>query len=173
VKADGELTLKEKEEEIARLRAVAEGKNPDGLNLLDLNTRLTKTSDELVSLKENAMLEDFIGKTQVDGASDFKEALRALSRANPQAPLAELWDKNLKAGAEAAAAARKGRATTRREGASDSGRGAGQEHGRKYRAFARGVQRTPGRKAESTLDESGGLAFPVTASGRLTPDLVE
>lgn len=124
VKADGELTIKEKDEEIAKLRAIADGKNPDGLKLEDLAKENKENKDRLVLIEENRLLDDFLSDTKVADAKSFKEALRALSRANPTETLAKLWDKNLKAGAEASAAAKGQRVTTRRAGASDTGRGA-------------------------------------------------
>lgn len=127
VKADGEAAIKAKEDEhnkvVADLRAIAEGKNPEGLSIADLNAKLKTTSDELVVIKENGQLDTFLAGTKVDGATNFKEALRALSRANPSTPLDKLWGDNLKAGAEAAAAAIAAKRKTTKEGASDSGRG--------------------------------------------------
>lgn len=124
VREDGDKTLKEKEAEIARLRGIAEGKNPDGLSLHDLSKKYDEVTSKLALTEENTMLDTFLASTKIDGADSFKETLRALARANPTTPVARLWEDNLKAGAEAAATARKGRDTTRRASASDNGKGA-------------------------------------------------
>lgn len=123
VRADSDKTLKEKDDEIARLRGVAEGKNPDGLSLLDLQKKFGDVSGELSSIKENGILDTFLASTKIAGADSFKETLRALARSNPTVPVQTLWDNNLKVAATAAAVAAKERDTTRKGSESDSGRG--------------------------------------------------
>jgi len=124
VRADSDKTLKEKDEEIARLRGLAEGKNPEGLSLHDLQKEFGKISSELALTKENTMLDTFLSGTKIAGADSFKETLRALARANPNTPVSQLWDSNLKAAAEASALAAKDRKTSKEKHASDSGQGA-------------------------------------------------
>lgn len=123
VREDDDKTLKEKETEIATLRTLAEGKNPDGLSLHDLRKKYDEVAGKLAHNERNTALDTFLASTKIDGAPSFKETLRALAQANPATPLATLWDNNLKAGAEAAAAAKKAADTTRRGSAPDSGKG--------------------------------------------------
>lgn len=114
--------VKSLEEEGAKLREIAEGKNPDGVKAADLQAALAKNSEEMALLKEGNALDQFErGNPLATGT--YRETLKALSRANPKASLQELWDANLKAGAEATAAAAKAAAEARSAGASDQGRG--------------------------------------------------
>lgn len=111
------------EKDIEDLRKIAEGKNPEGLNLRDLSARLTETSSELALLKENDQLDKFLSGTQIAGANNFKETLRSLARANPKTPIKELWDNNLAVAAKAASAQTTAARDAKKKGASDSGRG--------------------------------------------------
>lgn len=111
------------EKDMVALKEIAEGKNPEGLSVHELNKKFTETSTELSSLKENSLLDTFLASTKIEGADSRKEALRALHRASPDKPLAELWDQNLKAAAVADATEKAKQAKAKKDGASDNGRG--------------------------------------------------
>lgn len=115
--------LETSKKDMDALRKVAEGKNPEGLSLLDLQKNLESTTKSLALEKEERLLDQFVGSVKVEGASSYKEALRALARSQPSVPLQTLWDSNLKAGAEAAAAKTKARKTSTTRGASEQGKG--------------------------------------------------
>ncbi len=107
--------------EIDTIRKVAEGDNPEGLKLHDLQTTLAKNANELALLKEESLLDKFVGSNPL--ASDKKEALRSLARAMPEKSLTELWDSHLKAGAEAQAKVIKEKKDSQKKGAGDQGKG--------------------------------------------------
>lgn len=160
VRADSDKTLQEKEKEIADLRALAEGKNPEGVSLLDLQKKYGEVASKLAISEENKMLDDFIASTKIAGADSFKETLRALSRSNPSLPIATLWDNNLKVAATAAAEAAKMRDTTRKGSASDSGRGASSREHTKDQVGNTGLSleefnRLPVAKRKELLDKAG------------------
>lgn len=114
-------TESELTKQLAELRKVAEGQNPEGLSLHDLQTSLEKTTRELALVKEEKLLDDFEKTAPL--ASGKREALRSLSRANPKETLQKLWDDHLKAGAEAAEAARVARETSQKKGQGEKGKG--------------------------------------------------
>lgn len=107
--------------DLEELRVIAEGKNPEGLNLKDLQAKFESTATELALLKENAALDAF-EKTAPLAASK-REALRSLARANPKTDLQKLWDENLKAGAEAESAAAEAKKKAQEAGAGERGKG--------------------------------------------------
>lgn len=110
-------------EEMAELRKVAEGKNPEGVQIHDLSRRLEETTRTLALEKEERMLDTFIAGVKIDGASSKKEALRALKRAQPEITLDKLWDEHLKAGVEFAAKAKQDKKTSKKKDSSESGKG--------------------------------------------------
>lgn len=119
--AEKEQKLLELAKEIETLRQVAEGKNPEGLNLVDLQASNKKNAEEVALLREERSLDTFEKANPL--ASTKREALRSLARANPQTPLQTLWDANLKAGAEAEAKAIKDKKITQKKGAGENGKG--------------------------------------------------
>jgi len=119
--AEKEQKLLELAKEIETLRQVAEGKNPEGLNLVDLQASAKKNAEEVALLREERSLDTFEKANPL--ASTKREALRSLARANPQTPLQTLWDANLKAGAEAEAKAAKDKKITQKKNAGDKGKG--------------------------------------------------
>lgn len=107
--------------DIEDLRKIAEGDNPEGLKLHDLQATLAGTTNELALIKENSQLDAFEKKVPL--ATNKREALRNLARANPKVELQKLWDENLKAGVEAEESRRIEDEKKRKEGAGDQGRG--------------------------------------------------
>lgn len=109
--------------EIEDLRKLAEGKNPEGLKLSDVNANLTRTTNELALLKETAELDNFEKANPL--ASSRRDALRSLARANPKESLQKLWDDNLKSGAEAQAKQKKDDDEARKKNGGEKGKGTG------------------------------------------------
>lgn len=104
------------------LRAIAEGKNPDGVKAADVQAKLAETSEKLALLTEKGNLDDFEKSTPL-ATGQAREALKALARSNPSATLQSLWDANLKAGAVAADTKRKADEEAAKKGAGDQGKG--------------------------------------------------
>lgn len=146
----GKITTLEKE--MADLRTVAEGKNPEGVAALDAQAQLKTMSEQLALLKESSALDSF-ERTVPLATGELRESLKNLARANPNTPLQELWDKNLKAGAEAAEAKRKEDDDKRKKGAGDQGKGTS------TREPAGGGNTVKGTKGDTglTLDEFNAL----------------
>lgn len=113
-----EEELNKKIEELTKL---AEGKNPEGLKASELQTQLSKLTQDHALLKEDKELDSF--EKTVPLASTKREALKALARANPKEKLQKLWDDYLKAGAEAEAIALKKKKDDLKKGAGDKGNG--------------------------------------------------
>lgn len=119
----GELgaTVDESKQKIEEYRKVAEGVNPEGLKLVDLQNELAESNKKVALLTETSALDAF--EKSVPLAATKRDALRSLARANPKTPLQELWDSNLKAGAEAEVARKAGKKETQKKSASDTGKG--------------------------------------------------
>lgn len=115
VKATSDSLKKEMEE----VREIAAGKNPEGLQLHDLNKKLTDTTNALALEKEERALDNFFGSVKIEGAASRREALRALARSNPSTPLQKLWDENLKAAAESDATKAAEKRTSQKKNASE------------------------------------------------------
>lgn len=142
------------EKDMADLRAIAEGKNPEGLKAADVQAQLTQTSQELALLKESASLDAFEkGEPLATGA--LRESLKSLARANPKESLKDLWDANLKAGAEAAAAKKKADDEARKKGQGDQGKGTS------TREPASGGNTVSGTKGDTGLSLEEFNALPV------------
>lgn len=107
---------------IAELTQIAEGKNPEGLKASEIQAKLTETTKQLALVQESQSLDSFERTTPL-ATGKLRESLKALARANPTASLQSLWDANLKAGAEATAAADKARIDAQKKGAGEDGRG--------------------------------------------------
>ena len=118
--ANGKISQLEKD--IADLRLVAEGKNPEGLKAADAQAQLATMGQELALLKEGQALDAFEKSTPL-ATGKVRESLKALARANPKDSLQTLWDNHLKAGAEATAAADKAKKDALKKGAGDKGKG--------------------------------------------------
>lgn len=131
------------ETDFAKMKEIAEGKNPEGVNLADLEARYKETATELALIKENSALDGF--EKAVPLAASKREALRSLARANPTKSLQELWDANLKAGAEAEKAAADAKAETQRKAAGEKGKGTS------TREPARGGDTVRGNKGDTGL----------------------
>lgn len=131
------------ETDLAKMKEIAEGKNPEGVNLADLEARYKETATELALIKENAALDGF--EKAVPLATTKREALRSLARANPAKSLQELWDANLKAGAEAEKVAADAKAETQRKAAGEKGKGTS------TREPARGGDTVRGNKGDTGL----------------------
>lgn len=134
-----ELTTK-----VEELTKLAEGKNPEGLSALEIKGKLEETTKELVVLKETQALDAF-EKTTPLATGKMRESLKALARANPTSSLQDLWDNNLKAGAEADAAAEKARKDAQHKGAGEKGKGTS------TREPARGGDTVRGNKGDTGL----------------------
>lgn len=119
--SEREAKITDLEKEIVQLREIAEGKNPEGLKLADLQAELAKVTNESALTKEERMLDQF--EKAVPLASTVREALKNLARANPKESLQKLYDENLKAGAEAKSEKAKQDDDKRNKGASDKGKG--------------------------------------------------
>jgi hypothetical protein len=155
--AQGDVaTLTKKVEELTLL---AEGKNPEGLELVKLQEQLTKTTEELAVLKEDSLLDSFEKTAPL--AANKREALRSLSRANPKESLQKLWDDHLKAGAEADEAKRVAAEAARKEGAGDQGGGTS------TREPAGGGDTIRGPKGDTGLTQADFDKLPVKERGRL------
>ena len=115
-------TIAKLEKDMADLRLVAEGKNPEGLKAADIQAQLAKTSEELALIKESSSL-DVFEKSVPLASGKVRESLKALARANPKESLQSLYDTHLKAGAEAAEAKRVADEEARKKGAGDKGKG--------------------------------------------------
>lgn len=103
------------------LRKIAEGKNPEGLKLTDLQGQLEGANKKLAVLEENALLDAFEKSEPL--AASKREALRSLARANPKTPIQKLWDDNLKAGAIAEKQAADDKKKAQEAGAGEKGKG--------------------------------------------------
>lgn len=148
------------EQDMADLRAIAEGKNPEGVKAADLQAQLKETSETLALLKEKGQLDDF-EKANPLATGALRESLKNLARANPTADLQKLWDDNLKAGAEAADKQRKDADEARRKGASDQGKGTStREHGSNGDTLK-------GTKGDTGLTLAEFNALPVAKRGEL------
>jgi hypothetical protein len=129
IKTAQDLTAQEKargvelEKQLKEIREVAEGKNPEGLKLVDLQRQLAETTQSFALEKEERMLDSFFADVKTEGASSKKEALRALKRAQPNTSLVSLWDEHFKAGVEAAAKAKQDKKTDKKKNASETGKG--------------------------------------------------
>lgn len=110
------------EKDMVDLKAIAEGKNPEGLKSHEVQAQLKETSEKLALLTEKGSLDDF-EKANPLATGSQRESLKNLARANPTKSLTDLWNENLKAGAEAAAAKVKADDEARKKGASDQGSG--------------------------------------------------
>lgn len=106
---------------VEELTAIAEGKNPEGLTAHQLQEQLANTTKQLATVKENQELDAFEKSNPL--ATTKREALRSLARANPTTPLQQLWDNNLKSGAEAEAVAAKAKSESQKKDASEQGKG--------------------------------------------------
>lgn len=118
--ANGKIATLEKD--IADLRLIAEGKNPEGLKAADAQAQLATMGQELALLKEGQALDSF-EKSVPLATGKVRESLKALARANPKESLQKLYEDHLKAGAEATAAAEKARKDALKKGAGDKGKG--------------------------------------------------
>lgn len=116
-----QATITKLEKDLEIVRKLAEEKNPEGLKTHDLEAQLTLTTQELALIKEDSMLDKFERTTPL--AANKRDALKALARANPKESLQNLWDNNLKSGAEAEDAKRKKDDEDRKKGAGDKGKG--------------------------------------------------
>lgn len=150
----GELTKK-----IEELTQIAEGKNPEGLELSKLQDQLRTTTEELAVLKEDSLLDSF--EKSVPLAASKREALRSLARANPKESLQKLWDNHLKSGAEADEAKRIADEKARQEGAGDQGGGTS------TREPAGGGDTIKGPKGDSGVSLEEFNKLPVKERGRL------
>ena len=110
------------EKDFVELKAIAEGKNPEGVQAHEAQTKLKEMSETLALLTEKGHLDDF-ERTNPLATGDLRESLKNLARAQPTKSLQELWDSTLKAGAEAAAAKRKTDDEARKKAAGDKGKG--------------------------------------------------
>lgn len=119
--AEKERQLSERAKEIEDLRKIAEGDNPEGLKLHDLQASAKKNAEELALLKEDKQLDDFI--KDVPLAADKKDALRSLARAIPTKSLTDIWNESFKTGAEAEAKAATDKKIAQKKAASDKGKG--------------------------------------------------
>lgn len=119
--AEKERQLSERATEIENLRKIAEGENPEGLKLLDLQTSAKKNAEELALLKEDKQLDDFIKGVPL--AENKKDALRSLARAMPTKSLTDIWNESFKAGAEAEAKVVTDKKITQKKTAGDKGKG--------------------------------------------------
>ena len=107
---------------IEELTAIAEGKNPEGLKAHEIQAKLNETSEKLALVTESQALDSFERATPL-ATGAVRESLKALARANSSKSLQELYDANLKAGAEAAEAKRKADIEANKKGAGDKGKG--------------------------------------------------
>lgn len=114
-------TVEESKQKIEEYRKVAEGTNPEGLKLVDLQSQLADAHKQVALLTETAALDAFEKTTPL--AASKRDALRSLMRANPKESAQKLWDDNLKAGAEAEAARKTEKKTAQKKSASDTGKG--------------------------------------------------
>lgn len=152
-------TIADLTKKIADLTAIAEGKNPSGLEASKLQEQLAEATKEIALIKENSLLDSF--EKTVPLAAGKRDSLKTLARANPSKSLQELWDSNLKAGAEAEEAKRVADEKARKEGAGDKGKGTS------TREPAGGGDTVKGPKGDSgmTLEEINKL--PVVERGKI------
>jgi hypothetical protein len=155
---EGKMAALEKEK--LELTAIAEGKNPEGLKGKELQDALESNAKELAVLKEDGALDKFERSNPL-ATGKSREALKALARANPSTDMQKLWDDNLKAGAEAEAAAAKAATEARDKGASDQGTGTS------TREVGSGGNTLKGTRGDTgiTLEEFN--ALPVAKRGAL------
>lgn len=107
---------------VSELTALAEGKNPEGLKAHEIQEQLADAHKRLAVLTEEQALDRF-EKAVPLATGKLRDSLKALMRANPTEAPQKLWDDNLKAGAEAAAAAEKARIDAQKKGAGEKGKG--------------------------------------------------
>lgn len=142
------------EKDLADLKAIAEGKNPEGLKAHEIQAKFAETSEKLALLTEKSTLDDFERSTPL-ATGTVRDSLKALARANPTASLQKLYDENLKAGAEAAEAKRKADIEARKKGAGDKGKGTS------TREPASGGNTVSGTKGDTGLSLEEFNALPV------------
>lgn len=142
------------EKDYEELKAIAEGKNPEGVQAHEAQTKLKEMSETLALLTEKGHLDDF-ERTNPLATGDLRESLKNLARANPSKSLQELWDSTLKAGAEAAAAKRKADDDARKKAAGDQGKGTS------TREPASGGNTVSGTKGDTGLSLEEFNALPV------------
>lgn len=144
-------TIAQFEKDIAELRKVAEGKNPEGAELHDLQTNLSKATNELAIFKENASLDAFEKKEPL--SAQKRDALKNLARANPKEDLQKLWDENLKAGVEASVAKAKAEEESRKKTGNEKGKGTSTKEG-----GAETVKSLSGKDTGLTLEDFNKLS---------------
>lgn len=110
------------EKKVQELTDLAAGKNPEGLKASEIQSKLDKTTRDLVLAKEQIALDSFERTTPL-ATGPMRESLKALARANPDTPLQQLWDNHLKAGAEAAAKAAQSKKDAQKNGQGEKGKG--------------------------------------------------
>ncbi len=147
------------EKEMADLRALADGKNPEGLKAADIQKRLDDTAEKLALVTEEASLDKFERTNPL--AAQVRDALKALARSNPKDSLQKLYDANLKAGVEATEAKRVADEEARKKGQSDSGAGTS------TREPGAGGDTVQGPKGDTGLTQAEFDKLPVAERGRL------
>lgn len=137
------------------IKAVAEGKNPEGLKAHEIQAKLNETTEALALIRESQSLDAFEKSTPL-ATGTVRESLKALARANPKSSLKDLYDANLKAGADAAEVARLAKIEAQKKGASDQGKGTS------TREPAAGGKTVTGSKGDTGLTLEEFNALPVS-----------
>lgn len=154
----GDITKLTKD--LTDLKAIAEGKNPEGLKSHEIQAKLNETTEALALIREAQALDAFEKGTPL-ATGTVRESLKALARANPKESLQKLYDENLKAGADAAEVTRLAKIEAQKKGAGDQGKGTS------TREPASGGKTVTGSKGDTGLTLEEFNALPVSKRGAL------